>query len=241
VGLTAAGVDSIWDEITSGHETTNTFGSMLKDINDSGGGGATAQQVWEYATRVLTANTNLNDPTAAATAAAVRDLLDPNITLILADTSELQTNQGNWITATGFATSGQVTTLQTTVDDINAVTAVLPDAGTLTSLARHTDANDALADYDPPTKAELDSAIDALPTAAENVAALMADTGFTEGGTWTFEQLLRFAAAWMLGDWYDKVGSTTTQQILDPDDDSTVILEIVPSDTSPYKTVNTNP
>jgi hypothetical protein len=38
-----------------------------------GASGLTAQNVWEYATRILTANTNLNDPTAATIADAVLD------------------------------------------------------------------------------------------------------------------------------------------------------------------------
>ena len=72
-----------------------------------------AADVWSVATRVLTANTNLNDPTAAVIAAAVFDL----------------------------ATSGHVTAgtfgaqLKTVLDAVKAVTDALPDAGALSSLA----------------------------------------------------------------------------------------------------------
>lgn len=44
-------------------------------------------------------------------------------------------------------------------------------------------------------------------------------------------------AAWLLGNWRDKSGSPGTYEILDPDDGSTVIAEITPSTTTPYKTV----
>lgn len=50
--------DAVWDESTSGHTTSGTFGEQLKTDVDA----------------------------------------------ILADTNELQTNQGNWLTATGFST-----------------------------------------------------------------------------------------------------------------------------------------
>lgn len=51
--------------------------------------------------------TGLNDLDAAATRAALGLAsadLDTQLDAILADTGELQTNQGNWITATGFST-----------------------------------------------------------------------------------------------------------------------------------------
>lgn len=47
-----------------------------------------------------------------------------DITAILADTNELQGNQGDWATATGFATSGALATVDSNVD------AILVDTGT---------------------------------------------------------------------------------------------------------------
>ena len=49
-----------------------------------------------------------------------------SITAILADTNELQTNQGNWSTATGFATAVNVT-------DSEAVILAAISAGALTA------------------------------------------------------------------------------------------------------------
>ncbi len=44
-------------------------------------------------------------------------------------------------------------------------------------------------------------------------------------------------AAWMLGDWHDKSGSPGVYEILDPDDGTTVIAEIAPGASTPYKQV----
>jgi len=71
-------------------------------------------------------------------------------------------------------------------------------------------------------------------TAAAVVTALMADTGFTAGGTMTFEKYLKIAAAWNAGNWRQKSGSTTIRELLDADDKMTVILEMVISETTPF-------
>lgn len=47
-----------------------------------------------------------------------------DINLILADTNELQTNQGNWLTATGFATSAALATAQTDLDTLTGADGV---------------------------------------------------------------------------------------------------------------------
>jgi len=67
--------------------------------------------------------------------------------------------------------------------------------------------------------------------------AIMSDTGITEGGTWTFEKLMKICAAWFAGKWQDKSGESGTYEVLDPDDGETVILEVTPSATTPQKTV----
>jgi len=90
-------------------------------------GNASAMYVVDYSTAAFGANTT-TPPTASANATQVRTELttelgridaaitsrlasgsytapdNASITLILADTNELQTNQGNWLTATGFST-----------------------------------------------------------------------------------------------------------------------------------------
>lgn len=116
-GATWASTDSleaIRDKLPANLEDmsiTDTTG--LVDITQTA-----ADKAWGTAARVLTANTNLNDPTAATIADAVWDeaatghtdagkagqQMWTDVDAILADTGELQTNQGNWLTATGFST-----------------------------------------------------------------------------------------------------------------------------------------
>jgi hypothetical protein len=61
-------------------------------------GGFNVDDVWNATTRTLTSGTK-----------------DSEIDSILADTNELQTNQGQWLTATGFATPTNVTDAQTAI------------------------------------------------------------------------------------------------------------------------------
>jgi hypothetical protein len=49
------------------------------------------------------------------------DTNSTQLAAIVADTNELQTNQGNWLTATGFATSTALTTAQNDLDKITGV------------------------------------------------------------------------------------------------------------------------
>ena len=146
---------------------TNTLGAYTVRINyqqpvqaiavaTGGGGGATAAQVWSYATRDLTsggvsaiqsglatsaeiaalndisvsdvvsgmqavANDFKADVSGLATQASV-DIIDGIVDAILVDTNELQTNQGNWLTATGFSTPTNITDAQSAVQaDIAAL------------------------------------------------------------------------------------------------------------------------
>jgi hypothetical protein len=83
--------DAVWDEAQAGHVAVGSFGVTASEIADiltdtadlqanqgnwltaTGFATHSAADVWAVATRVLTANTNLNDPTAAAVADAVWD------------------------------------------------------------------------------------------------------------------------------------------------------------------------
>ena len=69
----------------------------------------------------------------------------------------------------GLATSTQVTTAQTNVQ--SSISAL----NNLSQAQAQTAATAALNAYDPPTKAELDSAVDALPTATENATAVRSE------------------------------------------------------------------
>ena len=98
-----------------------------------------------------------------------------NITTILADTNELQTDLVN---------GGRIDLL---IDAIKAKTDNLP-----ASPAASGEAASALASYDPPTIAELDAAVAPLPTAAQNADKLLgrALAGGADGGR-TVQDALR--------------------------------------------------
>jgi hypothetical protein len=91
---------------------------------------------------------------AVATASALATV-DGIVDAILVDTNELQTNQGNWLTATGFSTHSAA----------DVVTA-LGTGTTLTAIPWNSawdaevqsECTDALNAYDPPTKTEMDAA-----------------------------------------------------------------------------------
>lgn len=124
--------DAVWDEAIADHTTATTFGGKnqkvvpsetINDYKATGFSTHSAADVWSVATRVLTANTNLSIPAVADIADAVWDeastghtdagkagqQLWTDLDAVLADTGELQTNQGNWLTATGFATPTNIT------------------------------------------------------------------------------------------------------------------------------------
>jgi hypothetical protein len=68
----AAVADEVWDEARSGHTDSGSFGETL-DATVASRSSHTPAEVWTAGTRTLTANDNLNDPTAAAVADAVWD------------------------------------------------------------------------------------------------------------------------------------------------------------------------
>lgn len=85
---------AIWDKLTAVHTTAGTFGKAVADIlEDTVEIGVAGAGLTVLATQ---ASVNVIDANV--------DLLVAGFTLILADTDELQINQGNWLTATGFST-----------------------------------------------------------------------------------------------------------------------------------------
>ena len=86
-------------------------------------------------TNTCTTNTDMRGTDSAytgtpPTASSIRSEIDSNSTqlaAIVADTDELQTNQGNWLTATGFATPANVTastgTIQADIAALNDLSA----------------------------------------------------------------------------------------------------------------------
>ncbi|KKL62641.1 hypothetical protein LCGC14_2183150, partial [marine sediment metagenome] len=73
-------VDQVWNEAQADHVAGGSMGliaseiaDILVDSNELQGDTHTAAEVWTSGTRTLSANTNLNDPTAATIADAVHD------------------------------------------------------------------------------------------------------------------------------------------------------------------------
>jgi hypothetical protein len=128
-------------------------------------------------------------------------------------------------------TSGTITNVSKQISD---QTDNIPDINE-NLLAKINDSNDNLLAHITDSNGNLLTAINAIDV---NVAGqLLSATGFTQGGTWTYAKLFKVMSAWAVGKWRDKAGSPGTYQILDPDDGTTVILEITPSATTPQKTV----
>jgi hypothetical protein len=133
---TATEMTSAFTEIKGATwDTTDTL-EAIRDRGDAAWTTATgfsthsAADVWGVATRTLTADTNINYPSAAD----IRSEIDSNSTqlnAIVADTNELQTNQDNWLTATGFSTHSDadvVTAMQAVADDFKADVSGIPTA-----------------------------------------------------------------------------------------------------------------
>lgn len=104
--LTSTGVSAIQSGLATSSEISSLNDVSVSDV-------VTGMQA--------VANDFKADVSALATQASV-NTIDTNVDAILVDTNELQTNQGNWLTATGFATPTNVTTSQTAVQaDIAAL------------------------------------------------------------------------------------------------------------------------
>ena len=188
----AAVADAVWDEATSGHTTSGTFGEQVKtDIDailvDTGTTiPATIATVDTVVDAILvdtgtTLDVKLNNIDA---------FLDTEVAAILADTNELQ---GDWanggrldllvdsiiskvdvvdgivddiLVDTGTTIPATIATIDTVVDAILVDTAVIGSAGAGLSgvpwnaawdAEVQSECADALAAYDPPTKAEMDA------------------------------------------------------------------------------------
>jgi len=107
---------------------------------------------------------------------AKQDVIDGIVDTILIDTAELQGNQGNWATITGHATEAKQDIIDGIVDNILVDTAVIGALGAgLTAIPWNSawdaevqsECADALTAYDPPTKAEMDTAHGLLATEAK--------------------------------------------------------------------------
>lgn len=69
----------------------------------------------------------------------------------------------------------------------------------------------------------------------DGTTAILAMTGVTAGGTYTFAECMKIIMAALAGTVQDKTGEATTKQYLDLDDGTTVVIERVPAGSTPYR------
>ena len=210
----AAVADAVWDEATSGHTTSGTFGEQVKtDIDailvDTGTTIPATIATVDTVVDAILVDTGTTIPATIATVDTVvdailvdtgttldgklntiDDFLDTEVAAILADTNELQ---GDWanggrldllvdsiiskvdvvdgivddiLVDTGTTIPATIATIDTVVDAILVDTAVIGAAGAGLSgvpwnaawdAEVQSEVADALAAYDPPTKAEMDA------------------------------------------------------------------------------------
>jgi hypothetical protein len=128
VGLASANLDTQLGAIPDASENATAVRSELSvelaridvDVSSVAGGGITAADVWSHATRTVTGGTidtnlDMRGTDNAMLAASYTAPDNTSIAAILVDTAELQANQGNWLTATGFATPTNVSNAQTAI------------------------------------------------------------------------------------------------------------------------------
>ena len=140
--------DAVWDEAIADHTAGTTFGGKNQRVVPS-----------------ETLNDYKADVSGLATSAALATV-DGNVDSILEDTNELQTNQGNWLTATGFSTHSaedvwSVATRSLTDKagfTISGTKTTLDDLNDISSGDVSTACGTALTSYDPPTATEMASA-----------------------------------------------------------------------------------
>jgi hypothetical protein len=144
-GASAASIaDAVWDELLSGHAISGSAGEALTDAAAGGGGGLDAAGVRaalgfasaSYDTDIAGINTNINANETKI------DTVDTVLDALVADVG----SNGAGLTALPWNASWDAEVQSEVTDALNA--------------------------YDPPTRAELTSDIDSIPTAAENAAAV---------------------------------------------------------------------
>jgi len=158
----AAISDAVWDELLSGHAVSGSTGEALSSAGTAGDPWTTALPgAYGAGTAGNIIGNNIDAPIST---------VDANVDAILADTNELQVNQGDWATATSVGlNTGAITS---SVVAANALNNSSFTTGFYNSINAEVDT--ALADYDGPTNAEMVArtllAADYFDPAADTVA-----------------------------------------------------------------------
>ena len=119
-------------DITVADAETVQFVGVTGPITLNDDGASTATINLYGVSSSVTDNTNGATVTDATVSNTDIETIDANVDLVLEDTAELQGNQGNWLTATGFATSGELSSHDGKLDTVDAnVDLVLEDTAEL--------------------------------------------------------------------------------------------------------------
>lgn len=155
-GAARTAISAVTQTVTGAHtdggfveiDATNMPGSYRFDIPDAAfatgvefvivsikvAGAYVFYQMFELTTNVVQGGDSFARLGAPAGASVSVDIatLDTVVDIIVADTDELQTNQGNWLTATGFATSSALATHDGKLDTVDSIVdAILVDTNEL--------------------------------------------------------------------------------------------------------------
>jgi len=192
----AAIADAVWDEATSGHTTSGTFGEQVKTDIDAilVDTGTTLDGKIDVIDGIVDSILVDTGTTLDGKLDTIDNFLDTEVAAILADTNELQTDwaNGGRLDALLDSAIAKIDVVDGVVDSILVDTAVIGSAGAgLTAIPWNaswdtevqSEVTDALNAYDPPTKAEMDSAhstTDALITTVDTVVdSILVDTSTT--------------------------------------------------------------
>lgn len=217
----------VLDVDISGYSGEGYAGTYIKNLFDNQGNWATATgfpSSSDYTSAragyidKLNVSGTLAHSDAAATYKATGFSTHSAADIWTADSRELSTPANYMADVSALATSADLATVDGIIDNIYTAFEFDVDVYRLTTNA-------------------LEQGPSGGASAEEVVAALMADTGITAGGTYTYEDFCKAIGAYILGDWQDKGGDSSVQEILDWEDDTTVILEHTASESSPYKQV----
>lgn len=177
--------DAVWDEILSGHVISGSSGEALSAAGTAGDPWTTALPgAYGAGTAGKIIGDNINATISSRATQASVDTIDGIVDTILIDTADLQANQGNWLTATGFATSGALATAQADLDTITGVGGVNLLPATQASIdAIEADTNEIQGDW--VDGGRLDLILDArasqssVDTIDSNVDSVLVDTSTT--------------------------------------------------------------
>ena len=230
------------------YNTTKVSGTIIVGgsgtiVSDAAGTAATLHGVTDGKIDVIDANVDQIE-TAVITNADGTDIA-ADIIAVKAETASIQAETTALDTLTKAAGDGDVAAIKAKTDNLPAdpasETNVDANETKIDAIIVQTTRVDALLEDsggDRYTAKALETAPSGTgSTPAAFVAALLAETGWTVGGSMSIETLYKITAAFVAGNWREKSGDITVSQLLDADDGSTPILEMTVDSDSPFRSI----